>query len=72
MKEKEKLFIKELLKNNPKPYEAGIAMDYSDDKQFMYYLEKWTRKGWWDYGVSLRSGWFTPEGVDHFKKLLGE
>lgn len=24
-------------------------------------LYKWARVGWWDYGVSVRSGWFTPE-----------
>ncbi len=24
-------------------------------------LEKWTAKGWWEYGVSMRCGWFTPE-----------
>lgn len=22
-------------------------------------LEKWVRKGRWEYGVSLRTGWFT-------------
>lgn len=24
-----------------------------------YLLEKWTKLGWWDWGVSLRSGWLT-------------
>lgn len=24
-----------------------------------YLLEKWCRLGWWDWGVSLRSGWLT-------------
>lgn len=23
-------------------------------------LEKWSRVGWWNSGVSLRSGWFEP------------
>lgn len=22
-------------------------------------LEKWTRRGWWEWGVSIRSGWLT-------------
>ena len=22
-------------------------------------VAKWARKGWWDYGVSVRGGWFT-------------
>ena len=24
-------------------------------------LEKWTDRGWWEYGTSLRCGWFTPD-----------
>ena len=27
-------------------------------------LEKWADKGWWEYGVSLRCGWFTPEAPE--------
>lgn len=30
------------------------------------YLEKWVRKGWWEFGVTLRSGWLTPEGKKEF------
>lgn len=26
-------------------------------------LAKWNRRGWWNYGVSLRSGWFEPGGL---------
>lgn len=26
-----------------------------------YLLHKWARAGWWEYGVSLRSGWLTDE-----------
>lgn len=32
-------------------------------KRVHYILAKWDRKGWWTYGVSLRSGWLTDEGV---------
>lgn len=32
-------------------------------KRGMYLLGKWASKGWWEYGVTLRSGWLTPEGI---------
>jgi hypothetical protein len=25
---------------------------------------KWTDKNWWNYGVTVRSGWLTPEGYN--------
>lgn len=31
--------------------------------QFHYYLSKWCNRNWWDYGVSLRGGWLTEDGV---------
>lgn len=31
-------------------------------KRCWYYLEKWTRKGWYNYGVSLDMGWLEPAG----------
>lgn len=27
-------------------------------------IMKWTRLGWWAYGVSLRSGWLTDEAPE--------
>jgi hypothetical protein len=27
-----------------------------------YLLDKWTAKGWYEYGVSLDLGWLTPSG----------
>lgn len=35
-------------------------------KQLMYYVEKWSDKGFYNYGVSLDLGWF------EFNKLTGE
>ncbi len=32
-------------------------------KRVDYLLEKWTQRGWWEYGVSARTGWFTPQGI---------
>lgn len=40
------------------------------DKQHYYYLEKWESKGYWDSGVSSRSGWPTMKGLEYFKKVL--
>lgn len=35
-------------------------------KQLMYYVEKWSKRGFYDYGVTLDLGWFD------FSKLNGE
>lgn len=35
-------------------------------KQLMYYVKKWSDKGFYNYGVSLDLGWF------EFDKLTGE
>ena len=32
-----------------------------NENRAYYLLEKWTRQGWWEYGVSVRSGWLTDE-----------
>lgn len=71
MKEREQKLVQNLMKlTYAKPYKAGMAIELVTDKQIHYYLEKWAENGWWDYGVSVRSGWFTPEGVEHFLKLF--
>lgn len=36
------------------------------EKQLWYYVEKWSRKGFWNYGVSLAGGWF------EWEELTGE
>lgn len=35
----------------------------SDSKRFLYILEKWSKKDFWNYGVSLRGGWFIEENI---------
>lgn len=59
-------------------------LDYSDDPRVaimpsgeridwnrgLYILEKWDRKGWWDYGVSLRAGWLTDAGLSALQTTL--
>lgn len=34
----------------------GIEWNRAEDL-----LEKWYRAGWWEFGVSMRSGWLTDE-----------
>ena len=47
---------------NDSSFVDAIAVQHGfNEKQAMAWVDKWDRKGWWDYGVSLRSGWFTPE-----------
>lgn len=53
------------------PFFDEIAQGFGIcDKRSYYILTKWDDKGWWDSGVSLRSGWFTPEGVVAIKEIL--
>lgn len=35
---------------------ANIGMEWGRAQDI---LEEWTDRGWWDWGVSLRSGWLT-------------
>lgn len=30
--------------------------------RWAYLLQKWTRRGFWEYGVSLPTGWLTAAG----------
>jgi hypothetical protein len=30
-------------------------------------LLKWTHRGYWEYGVSPRGGWFTPEAPERLE-----
>lgn len=40
-------------------YDLGIH-----HKRAWYLLEKWSSKGWYDYGVCLDLGWLTSEGKE--------
>jgi len=53
--------INELRKNSPRMIinEPGFPVHH---KRAWYLLEKWSDKGWYDYGVSLDMGWITEEG----------
>ncbi len=38
-------------------------------KRAMMMLEKWTDRGWWEYGVSLWTGWMTDKA--YFYAIIG-
>ena len=56
-------FIDIYMQPNKKPRDI-INEDgfYIHHKRAWYILEKWTRKGWYDYGVASDLGWLTEEG----------
>lgn len=39
-----------------------VAEGLCAEKEALRTLEKWSRKGWYDYGSSLDLGWFTGDG----------
>lgn len=47
--------------------EPSFTMHY---KRAWYLLEKWTDKGWYDYGVTEDLGWLTEEGKKQARSLL--
>ena len=38
-------------------------------KRDYYILEKWSKNGYWEYGVSTRGGWTTQKGLEYFNSL---
>ncbi len=76
MKPDEILLLKTLYKERPKPLPTNDSQFVDDigerlgmhTKRTLYLLDKWTDKGWWEYGVSLRTGWFTELGLEEAKK----
>jgi hypothetical protein len=79
MKDDEKQLLQALLEHHQwEPYSRARS-EFADaiaqrrgihDKRSYCLLSKWTDKKWWEYGVSARSGWFTPEGIAELKKLF--
>jgi len=46
--------------------EPGFPINH---KRAMFILEKWCRKNWYEYGVTLDLGWMTPLGLAKAKEL---
>lgn len=72
MKQSELQFLQRMLDRvGRKPYESIWGFWETEElhpNQWAYYLRKWADKGWYEYGVSLRSGWFTLEGIEYLSE----
>lgn len=44
-------FVRDVMERLPVPW-----------KRLLYLLKKWTRKGWYEYGVNPELGWLTFRG----------
>ncbi len=51
------------------PFEAGQMLGIPE-KRLMYIFKKWTGRGWFESGVSTRTGWLTRAGADVFESQL--
>lgn len=38
------------------------------EKETERFLEKWSGRDWWDWGVSVWGGWFTPDAPDRLTR----
>lgn len=48
-----------------------IIDEWMPHKRAWYYLDKWSRLGFYDYGVSLGTGWIVDDKVpDRYLELL--
>ena len=76
MKPDEVLFLKELCRmqyarrrpNDEFATDVGVRLGLHE-KRAAYMLEKWSGKGWWECGVSLRTGWLTEKGLEAARRL---
>jgi len=75
MKDDEVRFLVKLARERPKqaadgPFADAVGASLGiHPKRVDYLLQKWTDKGWWNYGVSARSGWLEPAGIEAAEKL---
>lgn len=66
MKDDEARLLSQAASGNP-PWGKNMReivdeADYINPKRAWRILEKWTRKGWYQYGVGLGAGWLTEKG----------
>jgi hypothetical protein len=73
MKPQEQEFLLAVAAQGRDRYVRDIAGDFIGrgvaPNQLRYWLEKWDKKGWYEYGVSLDLGWLTDEGRQQAKTL---
>lgn len=55
---------RETSKHPPLPCPRDVAEALGmNAKRAAYLFEKWDKKGWYNYGVSLTTGWLTEKGM---------
>ena len=67
MRNDEKEFLQMLKKRTQEdpnsPHVRQLILDMGmSEKRGSYLCEKWTNRGWYDYGVNVLAGWLTGEG----------
>lgn len=63
MKDDERVLLFVLQRTNGREFPRDVARALGiPQKRAAYICEKWTGKGWYDYGVSVLTGWLTDEG----------
>lgn len=74
MKDQERIFFSLCygLRDTYRPREVvNLLADTIPHKRCWYYLEKWTNRGFYDYGVTLDLGWFCPEKLpDRYRQIV--
>jgi len=63
MKSDEAALLLALQESKEQCYVRQLVRDLQiPEKRAAYICDKWTAKGWYDYGVSVLAGWLTEEG----------
>lgn len=70
MKDDEKQFLLDILNRGITPRDIINEPDfYMHHKRAWYLLEKWSDKGWYDWGISMDLGWLTEDGIFKAKEV---
>ena len=69
MKDDEKQFLNAVANKGEMTVREVIDAAPLHHKRAWYLLNKWSRKGWYEWGVKMDIGWLTPEGKAAAKSL---
>ncbi len=58
-------------RNRPFMDAVGDALGMGGNRVH-YLLDKWIDKGWWECGVSARTGWLTEKGLVEAERIFKE
>jgi hypothetical protein len=57
--------------NSAKEWWSYYELDQLSPR-WAYILDKWERKGWYEFGVALRVGWLTEKGREALPQAIAE